>query len=1469
MKKLCCILLFFCTPAGKLSALPSCYLVHYPTEDATLQHNVMEIMQDRKGFLWFTTWNGFARFDGYEFTPYKLSSSETYSVKSNRIDRIYEDRYGYLWLQSYDGKVHRFDPSTETFQGVQSIPDAGDFSFTSSKIKMMPSGKVWVLSVENGGICIHDSTFTATVYNQKNGQLKGKIIFDVFEDNRQNTWLLTDNGLVSLTTDKKTEYLSYEQQFFCALQWKNTKGNEIWFGSESGRIRIYNPQTKLFRSFETNASSGVTKLMQLSDHEVLIITSSSGFFIYDTSSNRLQAYNVSSPPAHPDNNIHSAHIDKYRNLWLETNEAGVLKFNLNTRTFKYFRPDLENVNANISPLRFQVWEDVNGRVWVYPKGGGLSFYNPQQDNLELFYIGELLPDWKSSNMYHALLSDRQGNMWICTRTRGLGKVVFNTNNFSIRQFNPNLHSTVANNVRVVFEDKDGYRWIATLDEKIRIYDPQGRLLGYLLENGTVGYGTTPPGIVYCITQDRQGNMWIGTRGNGVFLAKRNSNATALSFDIFHYKKEANDIYSLSGNAVYSIFQDSKDRIWIGTYGNGLNLAVNQGENKLQFFNHRNNFKNYPLEHCHQIRSIVEDTIHQNICIGTTFGMLVFKTGFSSPEAIKFKYYAHIPKDMHSLSGNDVYCIKTTRSGEVYVATYGGGLHQITAFDNENFPLQFKVFTKQDGMPSDATQSLIEDNNGMLWVITGNDLIRFNPHLKTFESFGDIKRLMRINIFQEGSYFYSQSGEILLGYSNGLLSFFPDKIKNSTFNPYITLESLNILHKKTNSKRSSPYTINIDDTKQLVLTHNQNYFSIEYAALDFIAPENIHYAHKMEGIDDDWLYVDKQRVANYTNLPKGKYVFCVKSTNSDGIWMDNERRLSIEIKPSFWETGWAYALYLALCILFVTICIRISLIIYKLKRQRKMDLQLSEMKLRFFTDISHEIRTPLTMIIAPLEHLMQNITITDDVRSQLSLIQNSSNRILRLVNQILDFRKFQHHKLSVETIEIAPFVETICQDYYKIAEDQQIHFRFINEAEKEKIITDKDCLEKIVFNLLSNAFKYTPAGKSITVKTGKTDKGVFVEVKDEGCGIPKEKQKILFTRFASFNEDKNKPSTGIGLSMVKELTGKLDASISVESEPGKGSMFTVSLPKRISCPAEDMPETTETVDSQTPPPEQVVHIQTTPEEIAEDTPEDISQPSQSSILIVEDDDELRQFLKTILAQDYIVYEASDGQEGLEKAGQVIPDFIVSDIMMARMDGIDLLKQIKTNINTSHIPVILLTAKSNIESQLEGLEYGADDYITKPFSVPYFRARIHNLLKQRKRLQELYCSNIPLETLKFEPRKPMITSQDEVLMEKIIREIEENMENSAFSVEDLVSSAGMSRTVFFKKVKAITGLAPIQFIRDMKIKRAAQFLDTGQFSVKEVGFMIGISDPTYFRKCFKQKYGVNPTQYRAQRGIKESE
>jgi DNA-binding response OmpR family regulator/two-component sensor histidine kinase len=521
----------------------------------------------------------------------------------------------------------------------------------------------------------------------------------------------------------------------------------------------------------------------------------------------------------------------------------------------------------------------------------------------------------------------------------------------------------------------------------------------------------------------------------------------------------------------------------------------------------------------------------------------------------------------------------------------------------------------------------------------------------------------------------------------------------------------------------------------------------------------------------------------------------------------------------------------------------------------MEKRMSEMKLNFFTDISHEIRTPLTMITAPVDYLVADPETPEKVRKQLTLVSQNTYRLLRLVNQILDLRKVHHFKLSVKEIDFGAAVGDLCRNYDEVAAQRHIHYRFINQAPGEKIWMDPDCLEKIVNNLLSNAFKYTPDHRSIRVVIKPAEKQLLLEVSDEGQGISKDHQRNIFNQFVSFNEDKSKPSTGIGLFIVKDLVDKHGGKISLESEVSEGAVFTVSLLRGVQHFGKD----TEFL-----LPDKAL------EPALEDEPSlrifehEESQERKRVILLAEDDADLRQFIGAVLNDEYSVIETKNGEEAWHKARKVLPDFIISDIMMPVLDGIELLQKLKDDYRTSHIPIILLTAKTAIESRIQGMTHGADDYITKPFNVPFFKARIQNLIEQRRRLQANQRSRF---TDIFEPRPAAdrpeycgLSPVDEEFLKKSAQVVEKHIDDSEFMVDNLVSAIGMSRSVYFNKMKSLTGLAPIEFIRELKMKRAAELLATGDYLVKEVSYMLGISDTKYFGKCFKAKFGISPQDYK---------
>jgi signal transduction histidine kinase/DNA-binding response OmpR family regulator/ligand-binding sensor domain-containing protein len=1428
------------------------YFEHYSTEDGLPQYTIMDILQDRKGFMWFATWDGLSKFDGHTFNNYKVQSGDTYHMNSSRIESFSEDKYGNIWLRSYDGAAHCFDPQTETFKGLQLIPGYKDYPEQISRIEVKNSGKVWLLTEKNGCICITDSLFSVQNYTRNEGRLKGNIVFSVFEDAAQNSWILTNNGLYLVKNGQfETTPFFFEnslsgenQSFHSAVELKD----EIWFGAGRGRIWKYKKSTGKFDLLDTQAASSITGFQAVSENEWAISTANDGFFIYRVAKNTFEHYHSTNTRELKNNTVNFLSFDRLQQLWFVTDELGIYKWDVDSRQIKYFRVKTEDASMIASPSIPLVIEDIYGQIWIHPKGGGFSIYNKQHDTLEPFYNDSFSPDWRFSNILHVAYSDKQGNLWLSTRSNGLEKVIFGNNGFNRMEINPLIKSSTANDVRAVLQDNERNIWMATKSCHLTLYDEHFNRLGNFSDDGSIRKNQLLSGAVYSMMQDDAGNIWIGTKGEGVFKVRKTANPT--QYQVEHFKKNS-DVYSLSDDAIYSIFQDSKKNIWIGTYGGGLNLVRTNPEGKTVFIHYRNNLKGFPIETAYRIRYISENKFG-NICVGTTAGLLLFSSVFASPDKIEYKYYTRVPGDKESLTNNDIHGICNTRNGEMFIATFGGGLNKVTAFDNQGFPLKFKAYTTKEGLPSDVCLAVLEDTDGKLWISVENTLSKFDPKKEEFETFAEVKRIMSKYHFSEASATVLNNRDMIFGCSNGVLTFSPEKVKNSDFKPYIALSDFRIFNQPVPiGDKKSPLTKEIDDAGPLILNHNQNFFSIEFTALDFVLSDNILYAYKLEEFDKDWIYSQKQRIANYTNIPKGKYVFRVKSTNHEGIWVDNERQLSIQILPSFWETSWAYGLYVLLLLGLIFLIVYLSVVFYRLKSNVRIEKRMSEMKLRFFTDISHEIRTPLTMITAPVDYLLSEKETPEKVKKQLSLIAQNTNRLLRLVNQILDFRKIQQFKLMVQETDIGSVVENLCHNFDEMAQKRRINFRFINQASNEKVWVDEDCLEKIVVNLLSNAFKYTPDKKSIRVMIKGNEKYLQIEVADEGQGIPKEKQKNLFTRFASFNEDKSKPSTGIGLFIVKDLVDKHGGKITIESEAGEGSIFTVGFLRGTNHFGKEV----EIITSKASSPEATASVVEA---------EPVEKPEKKrSILVVEDDAGLRTFIKTVLEEDYMVLEAKDGEDGWEKAQKAAPDFIVSDIMMPRMDGIQLLQKLKEDIRTSHIPVILLTAKTTIESKLEGMTYGADDYITKPFNIPYFRARIHNLFEQRKRLQEIYRSQLTDLSNKepeAEPKPFIITSQDETLLKKAVHIIEENIDDSEFSVENLCSAIGMSRSVFFNKLKSLTGLAPIEFIRDLKMKRAAQLLSSSDYLVKEVSYMIGISDTKYFGKCFKTKYGMTPQEYK---------
>ncbi|MFR2069443.1 MAG: two-component regulator propeller domain-containing protein [Bacteroides nordii] len=1487
-------LIAFLSIALATGAQRSCFFTHYSSEDGLSQNTVMSILQDHKGNLWFSTWDGINRFNGYSFKTYKARQGSFISLTNNRVDRMYEDPGGFLWLLTYDNRAHRFDPRTETFEQVPAAGQPGSTSNVNT-ITVLPCGTVWLLTENDGAIRVTASTGTnhlsTDIYSAKSGLFPATKVFKVYQDANNNEWILTDNGLGLIRPGEKNpvsyfvetkERFSDPKQAFYAVQENDT---EICFGSDRGRVWRYQKKNGQFELLELPTRSRIAAISAVGGDKVVIATFADGFFTYNLKTKEHVHYSHITCRDLPSAPIMSAYVDKSSEVWFEQEEPGVVAhFNPVTGVLKREQIRVEPAAADRSRPSFHIHEDINGYLWVHPYGGGFSFYDRKEQCLVPFYDELGSNDWRFSNKIHSTFSDKQGNLWICTHSKGLEKVTFRSVQFSMLTPEEHSYESLSNEVRALCEDKHKNIWVGLKDGRLRVYDANHKYLGFLTEAGTVSLSGVPmKGTVYDITQDSKGILWIATKGDGLVRAESVA-PNGLSYKLSRYRYNEDDMYSLSNDNVYCVYEDHNGRIWIATFANGINYVSKDKAGNTIFVNHRNNLKGYPIDLCYKTRFITSDN-NGYLWVGTTAGAVAFDENFKTPEEIQFHHFSRNPNDAKSLSNNDVHWIIATKKKELYLATFGGGLNKLLSIDKNGNGV-FKSYSVLDGLPSDVLLSIREDKKQNLWMSTENGISKFIPGEERFENYDDRSITFRVR-FSEAASAVTSKGKMLFGASNGIFMFDPDSINKSRFVPPIVLSKLVITNQDIVPGEGSVLKVGLDDTKELVLSHKENIFAIQYAALDYTNPQNIQYAYILEGFEHQWTYADRLRNATYTNLPKGHYTFKVRSTNSDGVWVDNTRFLDIVVLPSFWETPLAYFLYVLFILLVIFVAVYILFTIYRLKHEVSVEQQVSDIKLRFFTNISHELRTPLTLIAGPVEYVLKNSKLPEDAREQLVVVERNTNRMLHLVNQILDFRKIQNKKMKmqVQRVNIVAFVRKVMDNFESLAEEHNIDFLFETEKDELYLWVDEDKLEKIVFNLLSNAFKYTPGGKLIRVFIHEDEGTVSVGVQDQGIGIAENKKKSLFVRFENLVDKNlfNQASTGIGLSLVKELVEMHKAVISVDSKLGEGSCFKVDFLKgkeHYDDTVEFILEDATTASMTIPAPvmdatASVIPIVNPDEGIQDEESEETS--NKEVMLLVEDNQELRAFLRTIFSSTYRVVEAADGMEGWSKALKFVPDIIISDVMMPEKDGIEMTKELRANMTTSHIPIVLLTAKTSIESKLEGLEYGADDYITKPFSATYLKARVENLLSQRRKLQSLYRDNLmnnthvsslstSEEAATEEEKLPDMSPNDRKFMDKLVELMEANMDNGDLVVDDLVREVAVSRSVFFKKLKTLTGLAPIEFIKEMRINRAAQLIETGEFNMTQISYMVGINDPRYFSKCFKSKLGMTPTEYRDNLGKK---
>lgn len=1429
MLKLFLIILYLVCPFV-LSAQSLMHVRYYSAKDGLSQNTVADFLQDDKGYIWMATWNGLEKFDGYTFQNYKSYPTDDTRLEYNRIQQIIKSQKGNIWCITYNNLLYLFDTRTEKFRNVFSgYPHLAGYEEVA-RIYKQTGGILWFSNKagelfrideerlgEADGI-VHLPCRSCAGHGQK--------IYTVYQDKRGYEWILTEQGTFvynhpEIQTDVRLRYVKEADKSTYFL----TEGGELYtFVPDAGILHIPNP-------FPMKPVSGLVSIKS----GRLLIPDSEKVIVYDTRKKffeQLYRQEAALDPLH----VTGVHYSRKNVIWMLSGQR-VLRYTPADRKVTSFQ-----VNLTGTDTFRHVHEDEFGGIWFMTRSGSFYSYNSVTDGLEPAYrytTGQKEP-YRTEG--RAFLRDSHKNLWV-SRKYGFDKIYFTNRNYDY------IHTSAEQEVRGVFIDSKKRLWVASKENRLEVYDKQGNYVGNmdstgkLLQNRNISFGRN----VYTFFEDSEHRLWLGTRNHGIVVATEYDG----KFTLHTFRHDKQDPYALSNDAIYSICRDTRNRIWIGTLGGGINLFSGTLDNP-RFIHLENLMKGYPGDMCHKVRSLY-CTRKGVVLAGTTEGLLSFSDDFQKPEDIEF--FHNDCED--GLSNNDVMDVLESRDGKIYIAAYSGGICMADVDSLLNTRIRFHYLNMKNGLPSDLPQSMLEDGEGNIWICFENYISKYKADRKGFDTYDSANLHTDLQI-TEAHPAIDQQGAMYIGTNQGVLRLRLYDLKKSSFVPRIVYAGVDI----QNSDGTVSNSVLAADS--LVLGKKERNVTIAFSALDYTNSEALQYAYRLKGISDQWGYIGENHSIGFANLPSGDFVLEVKSTNGDGVWCDNITPLYIHIQPRFTETAWAWVLYVLIAIILILTVSGIIVYITNLKRKVTLEQQLTDLKLRFFTDISHELRTPLTLISGSIEEIVERGQLQKSGTENMQVARRNVNRMLRLVNQILDFRKIQGRKmkLSIEQGDVVALCRQVGENFTQLAHERSIHFRLIPETPEIRCYTDMDKLEKILFNLLSNAFKYTADGKSITMAVRMESGCLFVSVRDEGKGMDLRKIDNLFGRFETFGKTDPNRSTGIGLSLVKEFVDLLHGTIQPESIPGQGTVFTVTLPCTYEAYAAD--SMAEFVLNDEVKFEYPVEVQLSRQE-----------EKERSILIIEDNDELRRFLAMILRDCYHVLEAGDGRQGLEIIGRELPDLIVSDVMMPEMDGIELLAAVKVNRDTSHIPVILLSAKASVDDRVRGLEYGADDYIAKPFNSAYLKARIESLIKQRSSLAAYYLGSSLKDSDKTEKKQPdvkleqvleSVPSFNNTFIQEVIRLVDENLQNPDFKIDDLAETMNMSRAVFYRKIKTFTGASPIDLVKEMRLKRALELLDADTYSLSEVAYQSGFSSPQYFSRVFKEQMQCTPNEYKRRKAMK---
>ena len=1312
--------------------------------------------------------------------------------------------------------------SYNSFSQIQPIFQKIDQSkgLSSSKITGIikeNNGFIWI-STQNG-LNRYDG-HSVRVYNKRNSNIQSNDISSLFLDSKNRIWFTSYGSGLSLYDKLNDQFITFKNSENNKHSIISNKVNAItenskglfWIGTEKGLCLFDYNLNKFYRYiYNEQQPLNITSIYEDKKGNLYIGTFKNGLLVFNTKSKVFEKINNGNTPITSRINvITELNSDK---ILLGTAANGLLSVDLKThRVSSFFYNDktlLEKVKIVCS-----IKKDSKDNLWVGSDGYGLfevQYPNSKEPIVNNYMYNSQLASSIAGNAIYTIFEDDDSNMWIGTAWNGisvLGKK--NQTEIILSDFigtNPSPVLSIFQNKEHIYLglDGNGLTIYNKKNKKINLYDKNKIKAKYVQK----------------IIQTKDDNLWLGTFGNGLLKYNQKNKTVKKYLPVF------NDETSISFSDVRDVIEDESNNLWIATWGGGLNYFDTKKEEFSRFYLPNNN-----------LVSILKD--NNEIWI-TSFGggLSVFDI-----QQKEFKNFSFKENDSTTISSNNLFSILKDSKGYLWIGTSGAGINRM---DLETQKIE--RFQNFDNIKYKTITSIIEDNDSNVWFGSKNGIIKYDYLNNTFITFSDLSGDFHIN-----SAFKDKEGFLYFGGINGVLKFDPKKVSNTNLQPKVVIRNFKIFNNKIGIGNKEILNKNISLTEEITLEHFHNVITFEFSALKFPISTNCEYAIQMENFDDDWRTIGKDRTATFTNLSPGKYIFKVKSKEISADWGESFTSLKINIQKPYWLTWCAYVLYFVLFLGLLYLIRKYLLAWGKLKSRFELeklthekDTELYNSKQQFFTNISHEIRTPVTLILSSINRLFDNDTIKDNKQIKAThTIRRNSDLLLRLVNELLDVRKLETNDivLDVSKSEFVSFAKAIYFSFSDIAKERHINYIFSTVESKIDLWYDKNQLEKVIFNLLSNAFKFTNDNGTIELKIETTENEVILYLNDTGIGLSSDEKEKIFKRFyqVKYTHTENNKGFGLGLSIVKDVIKLHKGEINVHSELKKGTSFEVKLlkgNKHFDSILEGDSEFSK----------EVIAIDILKKKILK------KKHRQEIILIVEDNVEIQESLKELLEdENYVIIQAFDGLEGLRLASTSLPNLIISDVMMPEMDGIELSKKIKLNSATSHIPIIMLTAKTATKDKMEGFETGVDEYIIKPYDEDFLKNRIKNLIRGRKLLEQKFVNNNFLN-----PKELTVDSKDQIFLENLYKLLEENLQSNNLKADVISKNLNMSHSSMYKKIKYLTGLTYVEFIRDYRLSIAKQLIEEMGYSVSEACYKVGYSDRKYFSKLFKNKFKQNPSFY----------